>query len=40
MKKLYIKEWTEKTVDEDELQVFTTYESMVQDLSFIIFIEK
>jgi hypothetical protein len=40
MKKLYIKKWTEKTVDDEELQVFTAYESMVKDLSFIIFIGK
>jgi hypothetical protein len=40
MRKLYIKKRTEKTVDDEELQVFTAYDSMIKDLSFIIFIGK
>ncbi|MGF6951886.1 hypothetical protein QF028_004391 [Neobacillus sp. B4I6] len=39
-KKVYVKEWTEKTVDKEELQVCVVNESMIKKLSYIVFIEK
>lgn len=38
--KLYIREWTEKTVDEEELQVTEITPSEIQPLSYIVFVEK
>jgi hypothetical protein len=35
-----VKEWTEKTAEEEELQVIEVYESMIKGLSYIVFIEK
>ena len=38
--KLYIREWTEKTVDDEELQVTEIAPSEIQPLAYIIFVEK
>jgi hypothetical protein len=40
MKKIYIRERTEKTVDEEELQVVECYPSEIKPLSYIVFVEK
>jgi hypothetical protein len=38
--KWYIREWTEQTDEGEELQVCIAYESMINDLSYIVFVEK
>lgn len=38
--KLYIREWTEESVDGEELAVCEVCESEIQPLSYIVFIEK
>lgn len=40
MKKVYIQMQTEKSVDNEELIIVTTHESMVKKLAFVIFVEK
>jgi hypothetical protein len=40
MRKIYVRQWTEKTVDEEELQVVECCQSEIHPLSFIIFLEK
>jgi hypothetical protein len=40
LKKVYVKEKTEETVDQDKLQVVTVYPSKIENLSYVIFIEK
>ncbi|WP_259339603.1 hypothetical protein [Mesobacillus zeae] len=40
MTKLYVREWTEETVDEDKLQVIEVCESKLEGTTFLIFIEK
>jgi hypothetical protein len=38
--KYYVREWVEKSADEEELQVVRVYESQPKKFTYLVFVEK